>query len=154
MELSDKEIIEMYRSGDSLKTIAKRLERSIRRPLRVVKKAGILRPWGGSGPEHSQWIGGRLYAGQGYWRQWIPADDCMASMRTHQGYVLEHRLVMARTLGRPLLRTESVHHIDGNKSNNSPENLELRQGKHGKHVVMECLDCGSRHIGPVHLHRG
>ena len=42
---------------------------------------------------------------------------------TKEGYVLEHRLVMERVLGRFLLESEVVHHIDGNRKNNSPENL-------------------------------
>lgn len=37
----------------------------------------------------------------------------------------EHRLVMAMMLGRPLLPTESVHHRDGDRLNNDPNNLEL-----------------------------
>jgi hypothetical protein len=35
----------------------------------------------------------------------------------------EHRLIMQNVLGRKLSRNEVVHHIDGNKSNNSLENL-------------------------------
>lgn len=41
------------------------------------------------------------------------------------GYVLEHRLVAERMLGRLLLPTEVVHHRDGDKSNNDPANLEV-----------------------------
>lgn len=40
-------------------------------------------------------------------------------------FVFEHRLVMARTLGRPLNSNESVDHMDGNKSNNASWNLRL-----------------------------
>jgi hypothetical protein len=54
---------------------------------------------------------------------------------------------MARRLGRPLSRGETVHHIDGDHKNNSPGNLQLRHGKHGKGISMFCLDCGSHNIG-------
>ena len=37
----------------------------------------------------------------------------------------EHRVVAERVLGRPLIRGEIVHHIDGNKRNNDPSNLQV-----------------------------
>ena len=42
---------------------------------------------------------------------------------TKEGYVYSHVLVAEKILGRYLKSTECVHHIDGNKNNNSPENI-------------------------------
>ena len=59
----------------------------------------------------------------GYWRVRVPEDERYLTRGV--AVELEHRLVMARLLGRPLARDEVVHHRDGDRLNNAVENLEL-----------------------------
>jgi hypothetical protein len=45
--------------------------------------------------------------------------------KSNKGHVLEHRLVMAASLGRALRADEHIHHLNGNKQDNRLANLEL-----------------------------
>lgn len=89
---------------------------------------------------------GRWQDRAGYVWVMLPADSPYASMAHSAGSVMEHRLLMAQSLGRPLLPGESVHHIDGDRSNNDLANLELWRGPHGKGVRFRCRRCGSTDI--------
>lgn len=54
----------------------------------------------------------------------------------------QHRVVMEKKLGRKLLKGEIVHHVDNDKHNNHPDNLEVMTQSqhayiHGKQRVKE-----------------
>ena len=59
----------------------------------------------------------------GYWK--IPVPTHERHLTNGATAIAEHRLVMARHLGRPLGPGEVVHHINGNRTDNRIENLEL-----------------------------
>lgn len=110
-----------------------------------------VRPTDYRGEAHPNWKGGRRVDDNGYVHVWIPADHAYAAMRPRSGYILEHRLKMAELLGRPLTSRETVHHVDGNKQENDPSNLQLRSGRHGKGAAYVCADCGSHNVIAVPL---
>lgn len=144
------EIVRRWEAGESQSAIARSLGLSQARVNSAMRKAGYRpvarRPMRET---HGSWKGGRIVTAQGYCRVRVDPDDPMFSMSDLHGYALEHRLVVARSLGRPLARHETVHHKNGVRDDNRIENLELRQGQHGRGAALRCADCGSTHLVPV-----
>lgn len=94
------------------------------------------------GDKHPGWKGGRIRRKNGYVAVYAPNHPSLtASKKRH---VLEHRLVMEQKLGRYLQPFEEVHHINGVKDDNRPENLELWVRSHPAGVRADdaCPHCG------------
>ena len=89
--------------------------------------------------KHPYWKGGRCYS-QGYVLIRLQPDDFFYRMAGKNGYVYEHRLVVARVLGRCLQPWEIVHHKRGyaKDDNRYPETLQLVQEmQHNQLTLME-----------------
>ena len=141
---SQKEVAEMF--GVSQPLVSRRL-RMLGTPMRDAPISGWAR-----GEGHGQWKGGRVANG-GYVMVRASEERAIAwAMRRVNGYVFEHRLVMAEYLGRPLAEFEQVHHINGVRTDNRIENLQLRVGNHGSGVALQCRTCGSSDLIAVPLH--
>ena len=74
-----------------------------------------------AGSANRNWRGGRTYHRKGY----VLVKTRDHPKATENGYTFEHILVMEALLGRFLVPGETVHHLNGVKDDNRPENLEL-----------------------------
>ncbi len=75
-----------------------------------------------AGKKNPNWRGGRTIASNGYVLIKVGIGHHLSDVR---GYAYEHRVVAEKNIGRMLRDGEQVHHIDGNKQNNSPDNLQV-----------------------------
>lgn len=77
-----------------------------------------------------------------------------------KGSIWQHRFIMEQKLGRELTSLEEVHHLDNNKTNNSPSNLVLC-ASHAEHmrvyhqlkirngIELKCTGCGKLKYHPL-----
>ena len=80
------------------------------------------------GPANYAWKGGATYFRKhGNYKpiKYVRCPMEFLAMARKDGYVMEHRLIMARWIGRPLTRTEVVHHENHDPQTNEQSNLQL-----------------------------
>lgn len=109
------------------------------RRCRSCQNKGRIGEWGA---ENANWKGGRYLLKTGYIRLRIYPGDFYYPMANLQkdgtGTILEHRLVMAKSLGRNLHTWEIVHHKNGIKDDNRIENLQLvTDDRHNQITLLE-----------------
>ncbi len=91
------------------------------------------------GSSHGMWKGGIKNHSAGYRYIWKPDHPAC----TKYGYVFEHRLIMEEYLGRYLTKDENIHHINGIKTDNRIENLQLC-GNNSEHRHLHTKDMSDR----------
>lgn len=116
-------------------------------PAARQKMSATKRAAGLKGPKSASWRGG-TYRSRGYVMVKMDAlteaerlaFGSMVNVNRERGdYIAQHRLVVARSIGRPLATTEHVHHINGVKDDNRLENLAIQSAEDHRrtHVQVE-----------------
>lgn len=160
--VGDEVVVSRYVAGESTEVLARVLGVSAVQISRIVRRAGVTRSaserqrMSHARPEvkaklsssaqgrrlsetakeklrsrigelNGRWRGGVTLSGTGYYGFTAsPANGNNAGRFVHQ-------VVAEQEIGRPLMKGECVHHVDGNKMNNSPENLQvMAESKHAR----------------------
>lgn len=103
------------------------------------------------GEGNPKWSGGVVRQESGYLYEYAP-DHPHA---TQDGYVMQHRLVVERVLGRVLDPVEQVHHRNHVRDDNRPENLEVQadvrahRALHAYYETHACPTCGVEVVSSV-----
>lgn len=123
----DAEIVARLRSGETLRDIAADYGISYQRVQQIGRKAGIPPRKPQTGENNPRWKGGRKRTSKGYILAYCPGHPRANSRHR----VPEHILMAESRIGRLLADDEIVHHINGRRDDNRPENLRvMTQAEH------------------------
>jgi len=117
-----------------------RMKKARNRPEVIAKiKANRKRQFGENAP---MWKGGRFKMSGGYILIYAPEHPYAfkGGGSSITKYIREHRLVMEKKLGRYLAKDEIVHHINGIRDDNRPENLYIVKGEKMHKKIENHLD--------------
>lgn len=152
-------LIKMYVTDcKSTHQIAKELNISQRQIYIKISRLNIIDP----NRKHDKTIlkrkyGTKLGTNDGYIKIYLPEH----SMARKDGFILEHRLIVSKSIGRGLLPSEVVHHKNELRADNRLENLELyaspgkhccsqhRPAKSDEQLILEIKDLYKRLNRPV-----
>lgn len=112
------EIIKMLDSKRTKKSVVHKNCREwyIKRKI----KSNHLGTYQGKGENNANWKGGKTKNRRGYVLLYKPEHP-----RASNRYIFEHIVVAEQKIGRSIKGNEVVHHINGIKGDNRPENLEV-----------------------------
>ena len=99
------------------------------------------------GVNNAAWKGGRYTNYEGYILVHLHPANPLYPMTDTQGVVMEHRLLVAESLGRCLESEELIHHKNGIKGDNRLENLQIVSIQEHRKIHsswLQCEICGYR----------
>jgi hypothetical protein len=103
--------------------------------------------------ETAGWKGGRVNDGKGYVRIWCPNHPRAVSFSSNpkKRYVYEHILNWEKANGKPIPKGYIVHHLNGIRNDNRPENLAVLPSihEHKTWTITQILEERIRKLEPT-----